>query len=77
MSCSLGFTGMVSPCPFTTLTVSFEQSYLIHILLAWLVVDFITISLGTWLVRRKSVNQHNKEIGENEMTAQARSDFIG
>lgn len=59
------------------LTLPPLRSYLIHILLAWLVVDFITISLGTWLVRRKSVNQHNKEIGENEMTAQARSDFIG
>ncbi|ADV22219.1 endoplasmic reticulum protein [Cryptococcus gattii Ru294] len=37
------------------------------ILIAWVVVNFITISLGTWLFRRRSVNQHNKEVGENEM----------
>ncbi|OXM77023.1 endoplasmic reticulum protein [Cryptococcus neoformans Bt63] len=37
------------------------------ILVAWVVVNFITISLGTWLFRRRSINQHNKEVGENEM----------
>ncbi|KIR35936.1 endoplasmic reticulum protein [Cryptococcus deuterogattii MMRL2647] len=37
------------------------------ILVAWVVVNFITISIGTWLFRRRSVNQHNKEVGENEM----------
>ncbi|ODN82224.1 hypothetical protein L202_02510 [Cryptococcus amylolentus CBS 6039] len=36
------------------------------ILIAWIVVSFITISLGTWLFRRRSVNQHNKELGESE-----------
>ncbi|TYJ52218.1 hypothetical protein B9479_007177 [Cryptococcus floricola] len=36
------------------------------ILIAWIAVSFITISLGTWLFRRQSVNQHNKEVGENE-----------
>ncbi|AAW45796.1 hypothetical protein CNBJ2900 [Cryptococcus deneoformans B-3501A] len=37
------------------------------ILVAWVALNFITISLGTWLFRRQSINQHNKEVGENEM----------
>ncbi|WRT64817.1 uncharacterized protein IL334_001753 [Kwoniella shivajii] len=37
------------------------------ILLAWVVVNILTITVATWLFRRKSVNQHNKEVGENEM----------
>ncbi|WVW78515.1 hypothetical protein I302_100470 [Kwoniella bestiolae CBS 10118] len=37
------------------------------ILLAWVVVNIITITVTTWLFRRKSVNEHNKEVGENEM----------
>ncbi|WVF69967.1 hypothetical protein IAT40_004752 [Kwoniella sp. CBS 6097] len=37
------------------------------ILIAWVVVSFITISLATWLFRRRSIIQHNKEVGENEM----------
>ncbi|WWC59308.1 uncharacterized protein I303_101859 [Kwoniella dejecticola CBS 10117] len=37
------------------------------ILLAWIVVNIITICVATWLFRRKSVNEHNKEVGENEL----------
>ncbi|WVN89462.1 uncharacterized protein L203_104685 [Cryptococcus depauperatus CBS 7841] len=37
------------------------------ILLAWIILNFITISIGTWWFRRKAVNQHNKEVAENEM----------
>lgn len=50
---------------------------MLGILLASLIVDFITISLGTWLFRRKSVNQHKKEIGENEMDSAGEADPIG
>ncbi|WVQ98009.1 hypothetical protein IAU59_005129 [Kwoniella sp. CBS 9459] len=39
----------------------------IGVLIAWVVVSWITISVATWLFRRKSVIQHNKEVGENEM----------
>ncbi|WVQ76068.1 hypothetical protein IAR50_005705 [Cryptococcus sp. DSM 104548] len=39
----------------------------IGILIAWIAVSFITITLGTWLFRRRSVNEHNKAVGENEM----------
>jgi hypothetical protein len=36
------------------------------ILLAWIVLSCITIPVATWLFRRKSVNQHRKEVGEVE-----------
>jgi hypothetical protein len=36
------------------------------ILLAWIVLSLITIPLATWLFRRNAVNQHKREIGENE-----------
>ncbi|WVQ83351.1 hypothetical protein IAT38_005490 [Cryptococcus sp. DSM 104549] len=39
----------------------------IGILLAWCVFNAITISLATWLFRRNCVNEHNKEVAENEM----------
>ncbi|WWD00523.1 hypothetical protein V866_007440 [Kwoniella sp. B9012] len=44
------------------------------ILLAWIAVNIITITLTTWLFRRKSVNQHNKEVGENELDSLERVD---
>ncbi|OCF76878.1 endoplasmic reticulum protein [Kwoniella mangroviensis CBS 8886] len=44
------------------------------ILLAWIAVNIITITLTTWLFRRKSVNQHNKEVGENELDSLERID---
>jgi len=34
------------------------------ILIAWIVVSLITISLGTWVTRRKTVNAHKKEMAE-------------
>jgi len=34
------------------------------ILIAWIVLSLITISLGTWVTRRKSVNAHHKEMAE-------------
>lgn len=37
------------------------------ILLAWIVLSFITISVATWLIRRNSVNAHRKAVGENEL----------
>ncbi|WWC86960.1 uncharacterized protein L201_001841 [Kwoniella dendrophila CBS 6074] len=40
------------------------------ILLAWIVLSIITITTATWLIRRKAINQHNKEVGENEMDVQ-------
>ncbi|WVR09756.1 hypothetical protein IAU60_006832 [Kwoniella sp. DSM 27419] len=42
------------------------------ILLAWIVVSIITISLATFLIRRKAENQHNKEVAENEMDSTER-----
>ncbi|WVQ76067.1 hypothetical protein IAR50_005704 [Cryptococcus sp. DSM 104548] len=39
------------------------------VLVAWIIVSFITISLGTWLFRRQTVTQHNKEVAENEEVA--------
>lgn len=36
------------------------------ILIAWIVVSMITISLSTWLYRRKAVNEHNRQMGEEE-----------
>ncbi|KAK8847379.1 hypothetical protein IAR55_005237 [Kwoniella newhampshirensis] len=37
------------------------------ILLAWVVVNMITLTLATIWFRREAINQHNKEVGENEM----------
>ncbi|WWD21471.1 hypothetical protein CI109_105957 [Kwoniella shandongensis] len=39
----------------------------IGILLGWIGVNIITVSAATWWFRRHAVNQHNKEVGENEM----------
>ncbi|GFZ51748.1 hypothetical protein JCM24511_09516, partial [Saitozyma sp. JCM 24511] len=38
----------------------------IGILIAWIVVSCCTITVATWLFRRKAVNQHRKEVGEYE-----------
>lgn len=42
------------------------------ILLAWIVFSFITISVSTWLLRRKSVNQHRREVAQNSQVAEKR-----
>lgn len=36
------------------------------ILLAWIGVSMITITIATWLYRRKAVNEHNRQMGEDE-----------
>lgn len=36
------------------------------ILIAWIVVSIISITVATWLYRRKAVNQHIKAVGEQE-----------
>jgi hypothetical protein len=31
------------------------------ILIAWIVLSFITVSVATWLTRRKSVNEYHRQ----------------
>lgn len=38
----------------------------IGILIAWCAVSCITIPIVTWLFRRKAVNAHRQETGENQ-----------
>lgn len=36
------------------------------ILLGWIALSLITISVATWIFRRKSVNAHRRAMGERE-----------
>jgi hypothetical protein len=40
----------------------------IGILLAWVVVSCITVTLVTWLYRRKDLQQYRKETGASQAT---------
>lgn len=37
------------------------------IIIAWIAVSCITITVATLLIRRKMVNEHKKEMGENQI----------